>query len=88
MEESIEEHRVIPGECRALKYESEMTGVNCARSCNGSFPGFRTLFSGSEIPRGQSAEGNCKGKLAVYISEFHFYNVQSLKEDCFCCRLC
>lgn len=78
MEEPIEDHRVIPGECWALKYESEMTSVICARSCNGSFPGFRTVFSGSEIPLRRSSEGNCKGKVAVDTSELYFYNVQSL----------
>lgn len=69
MEEPNEEHNVIPGQSSASKYDCKDPSIVCARSCNGSFPGFRALLSDSEISFWRTPEGNCKGKLVQNTSE-------------------
>lgn len=88
MDEPFEPHNVVPGKPSAYKTELENSNVVCMRSCNGSFPDFRTLLSDSEISLRRPAERDCKGKLARNTFEYYLFRVLEGYRDVFCYRLC
>lgn len=63
MEESSDDPRVTSGTFGASHFSCKVLYALRARSrSNGSFPGFRTLLSDSEIPVWWATERNCTGK--------------------------